>query len=128
MTKTVLSIIVHPDGKTERRVSPLSLDQLQAIVGGDGPPGYIEHVTASEVAGVYINEEGKLQNLEPNQPATEAFHAIGGRLFAGDYLAGVAIFVGDTDDEGEDISLPERDAVIIERVAAPWRNRSRIQF
>ena len=119
----ILAVTVFPDGRTERHIKALGLDRLQGIVDG-----WIEHVAASDLAGVFINEEGKLEGLEHNQPATEAFNALGGRLFAGDYLAGIAIFVGTTDAQGETISLTTADADRVEVVAHNWIGRQLVTW
>lgn len=84
-----MALLILPDG-TSREVRPndgaekFGLEQLQALVGG-----YIEVIYAADGAEVIVNEEGKLDGLEPNPTATEKLRE---RLFPGDYIAGPAVF------------------------------------
>lgn len=72
---------------------------LQNAVGG-----YIEHVTLSPgVAGMYVNEEGLLQQLPMNYVGTSLYLAAG---YADVPIVGTLVLVGGPDREGNDTDFP----------------------
>ena len=98
---TIQAVIVDPDGTFRTTEIENELGPYQAVVGG-----YIEGVV-SDVATIYVNEEGLLMRLPFNPLAT---------LFANDFLGllgmqlfGTALILGPP-DEGED--TPVRPAVV----------------
>lgn len=74
------------DAKWERRDVENTLRTFQGLVGG-----YIETVTVCDGLVLIVNEEGKLQQLEPNV------------LFRNDWLVGTVVAVG-LDKEGENFA------------------------
>lgn len=82
--------LITPDGQTkpfEYAGDKPTLEELQAIVGG-----YIQYLPCNDGRMMYINEEGKLQGLEPNEAASRLV-----TLFPGDAVVGPAL-VGQTED------------------------------
>jgi len=95
--KKIKAIILEPNKVPEVKVIQNELDILQTIVGG-----YIE-VVREEGFDIIINEEGKLEDLEPN------FKIYGGN----DYIAGTVIFVGVDYENGEFASLTDEQIKFI---------------
>lgn len=94
------AVVIQPNGWTTIEDADVSLEGLQAIVGG-----YIEAVglKCPHPATAYINEEGKIEGLDANPVATRVAH-----LMAGDFIAGPMIILGAPDDEGNDTPVPDR--------------------
>lgn len=84
-------VIVEPYKPARVELLPNALETFQKIVGG-----YIECIREKGYD-IIINEEGKLDELEPN------FRIYGGQ----DYVAGTAIFSGVDYDSGEFKSLTD---------------------
>jgi hypothetical protein len=80
------------------------LRQLQGMVGG-----LIEAIPSSDDVTIWVNEEGKLLRLPRNQLAELVWHFCDpwGCLAAGDWIAGNAIVLGGSDDEGYSTTAPE---------------------
>jgi len=73
--------IIYPNGETldfETKKEKPSLKELQKAVGG-----YIELVQLLDGNIMIINEEGKLNDLEPNHVATEKAFPKGGDIIVG---------------------------------------------
>lgn len=87
--KVKMRVLIIEPGKAPRRAEiEEGLDSLQSIVGGD-----IEVVYPfSDAVGIILNEEGKLEGLEPNRFLCDE----GGHMY--DYLAGTFIVAGLTED------------------------------
>jgi hypothetical protein len=79
------------------------LEDYQSAVGGYIQPLDIERLGLT----IYINEEGRLQHLEPNPRATYLwwYHAPESRQAA--VLVGDAVLIGQPDAEGESTDLPD---------------------
>lgn len=77
------------DSKWERREVDNTLRTFQGLVGG-----YIEAVTVCDGLVLIVNEEGKLQGLEPNV------------FFRGDWLVGTVVAVGVNKDHEDFASCP----------------------
>lgn len=90
--KQISVIIVEPSKPARVEIIENELSNLQKIVGG-----YIECIKA-EGYDIIINEEGKLENLEPNFGIYDGM----------DYVAGTAIFVGVDYEEGEFKTLDDK--------------------
>lgn len=69
--------------------------------------GYIEALTVTDTCTLWINEEGKLIELEPNFILTDRV----GNII--DFIAGDVIFTG-IDEEGNTVSLSEEDLEVIQ--------------
>jgi hypothetical protein len=78
----------------------VGLETLQTAVGG-----YIEAVTLSHRATLWLNEEGKLKKLPHNPYAQQLWDNVYGAKT--DYIVGDVVVTGGTDDEGETISLTD---------------------
>ena len=72
----------------------------------DAVGGLIEHVSLTPELGLYLNEEGKIFDLEPSLLITKEGEAL-------DVIAGNCLFVK-ADDEGRNISLTQEDEDYIE--------------
>jgi len=70
--------------------STFTLEELQKVVGG-----YIELVPTKIGNHMYVNEEGKLQNLAFNPSATRLMK------YRGDYVVGDAILLMPGEEENE---------------------------
>jgi hypothetical protein len=103
--KMIAVVIVEPNQPARVEMIENTLEAKQKIVGGR-----IEFV-GLDGFDIIINEEGKLEDLEPN------FGIFGGR----DYIAGTAIFAGLDYDSGESISLtPEQRSFIASQFQGRW--------
>ena len=98
-------VIVEPNNPARIELIPNALETFQEIVGG-----YIECVR-EEGFDIIINEEGKLEELEPN------FGLYGGK----DFVAGTAIFSGVDYDSGEFKSLTDEQTKFILSIFANRR-------
>jgi hypothetical protein len=86
------------------------LEAMQGAVGGD-----IELVGLRAASmNMYINENGKIEDPRMNLRATTLCRWAAA-VREGDYIAGDAVLVGPTDDEGEDTSLTPRHTEWLER-------------
>jgi len=64
-----MPVLIKADG-TERDVSGrLTLDAMQALVGG-----HVQHVTAPDGRHLFVDEDGKLKHKAVNHKATELFY------------------------------------------------------
>ena len=94
---TLQVVIVDPDGTVRHTDIESNLGAFQAVVGG-----YIEGVI-SNVATMYVNEEGLLKRLPYNYVASMfASNLLGHR---GIQLFGTALILGPPDDEGNDTDV-----------------------
>lgn len=88
-----------------------SLENLQEFVGG-----YIEAIRVNDSITIWINEEGKLQELEPN------FYLVNQNRDSYDIVVGDALIAG-TDKEGETVSLTDQEIEEVQK-----RFISRVHF
>jgi hypothetical protein len=93
------SITINPDGTWIIYEGEHTLSYYQTMVGG-----YIEALTGPDWC-AFINEEGKLQDLDENPVAELWMRTHGLPLYGWDYLVGPAVFVGLPDAEGETTEL-----------------------
>ena len=77
---------------------PISYDEMVGVVQGYIEGVYLDGATA------YVNEEGKLQGLPKNEAATALAHAHNA-IYGDDWIAGNMLIVGNSDDEGEMMTL-----------------------
>lgn len=61
---------------------------------------------------MYVNEEGKMIGLLPNETATR-LALVDRSIMPTDYIAGTAVFLGKPDEEGDDTEV---DPVLVEAV------------
>lgn len=87
-----------------------SYDMLSEAVGG-----YIECVSLTPTLDMWLNEEGKIINLETNNIATAIFWDKFG--FMSDIIVGNVVFTGN-DGSGETIGLSEDDILFLQRFLA----------
>jgi hypothetical protein len=87
-----------------------ALQTLQTLVGGD-----VQLVVLRTLGmNMYVNENGKLEELPVNFRATFLCHEINA-IFPHDYINGDAVFLGPVDeDEGEDTSLAADQIALLE--------------
>lgn len=96
----VLYIPADPSFALEKR-TVTDVETMSALVGG-----HLETVTLDDPPGVmYVNEEGKLQNLPLNQRATELVQRHNPALK--DVIVGNAFVCGQPDENGDDTDCPE---------------------
>lgn len=97
---TQFAVKVYPNGNTE--VLPFVGDQLKLLQEAVG--GWVETYTLDENLSIWFNEEGKIHKLPFNQAATSLWMKHKGGT---DFIVGVAVFTGGTDDEGNSLGLDE---------------------
>jgi hypothetical protein len=101
---TAIVIPVDPTQSLRRKqISPSDIDAYRAVVGGslqivafDRPP-----------AALYINEEGKIDELNVNARATVLTWVHNSNLRGHDVIVGDTLLVGPPDPSGHDRSVPE---------------------
>jgi hypothetical protein len=94
---TPTAVIIDVEGTVRRYYGPLTLDFYQEACGG-----YIQAVDLDEPMGsIWMNEEGKLSGLLPNEVATHVYWTAQPAHMPNDYVAGVAVLTGVPDHEGE---------------------------
>jgi hypothetical protein len=97
-----INAVIVEVGKLPRLVKvENSLEAFQSLVGG-----YIEVVRMENGVDAIINEEGKLEDLEPNIALMYE-----GKMY--DYIAGTAVLVAH-DSEGETVSLTQQQVSSIQ--------------
>ena len=97
----ITALVIHPSGLSEARELDPELPNIQALVGG-----HIEAVSPAEGDWhAYVNEDGVYEGLPGNARATALAMAAGWVPLPGDYLKGVAVFLGDGPD-GTEIDCP----------------------
>jgi hypothetical protein len=93
-----------------------ALDALQAAVGG-----YIEAFPTRQGVTVFINEEGKLQELPVNRLAMDIVSTWDEyRVLEQDYIAGNAVILGGTDRHGNTLNLSQRERTYVLNVVEAW--------
>lgn len=98
----VKALVVTPEGD----FSSLTIKRENYKVLNDLVGDWIEAIYGTDWM-AYLNEEGKLQGLPINLPATTIAISQGWHG-GGDILVGTVVFVGRPDEEGFDTSAPER--------------------
>ena len=101
----------------EGKVSTLDLDFmdslriLQRAVGG-----WVQAVDFRDDLTIWVNEEGKLNNLPINVEATKIWAHFYGNT---DFIVGNAVFTGGTDENGETMAISDdTEAFILQQVDA----------
>lgn len=104
--KSIHALVSYPDHFEICKINP-GLNDLQKLVGG-----YIEAVIDSDSGwSLYCNEEGKLKGLKVNVPSTafiDKLYRLAGRppFSQHDILVGPVVWLGPTDELGNETSLP----------------------
>ena len=94
------AVKVYPNGNTE--VLPFTGDTLTLLQEAVG--GWVETYQLDDNLTIWFNEEGKLKRLPFNQAATSLWMKHRGGT---DFIVGIAVFTGATDDEGNSLGLDE---------------------
>lgn len=97
-------LTITTDGTIQKRPGVPSYDDLTAAVGG-----WIEAVAITEGVTMWVNEEGKLQDLDLNPVATAVAH---GAIQTADWIAGPAVITGTT-PEGDERELTDDEVRIV---------------
>lgn len=96
------AVLIVADGRTIKSIAG-DLESIQAAVGG-----YIELVpTPGAPFVMFVNEEGKLQNLPSNQLATELASRY--TVLGDGPLVGNAVLVGPVDEHGDNADFTMQD-------------------
>lgn len=97
------AIIFPTDG--DPRVEDITPDlaTLKELVGG-----YIEAAPTNGDVTVYVNEEGKINGLPPNTPATFFWWSLAPFMKGHDVISGPAVILGPADDEGDETPVPDQ--------------------
>ena len=98
MSQFVLNLSV--DGNTE--LYPFVENQLKILQRSVG--GYVEAIALADDLVMWVNEEGKNENLPFNQAATSIFMKYKG---GSDFIVGPVAFTGGADANGETLGLSE---------------------
>ena len=101
------TIIVHPDGKVEKKDTN-GWNDFKKILNG----AYLEVVTLEENLCCYVDEDGISKGLLKNELATTVVRAIlkkQDRVLFGDFMRGVVIFVGSKQSENPEDGMVESD-------------------
>jgi len=104
-------VVLYPDGTYQRKVFD-SLEKMQASVGG-----LIERLNLPE-ATAYINEEGKLHDLDFNGQAT-LICLLAGNISHWDNIKGNMIIMGVDDGEGYDTDISNHWMTTVEMYWQP---------
>ena len=100
------ALIIDLSGEVREHTGPLTLDFYQETVGG-----WVQAVWLDAPEGsLWMHEEGKLIGMPPNELATRIYWQAQPHHMQNDYVAGVAIVTGGTDDEGD--TLPPSTELI----------------
>lgn len=107
MTKK--AIVVTPEGSVEEiDFSEDSLTVLQTAVGG-----WVQAVEMFPTLTLWVNEEGKLNNLPYNIYASKMWEQ---RFGVGtDIIVGNAVFTGGGDEEGDTLGLSDEQVELLKR-------------
>lgn len=100
MEAKITVVTITPEGVVTNLEIENTLEALQGLVGG-----YIEHVALKDGASMFVNEEGLMLGLPPNELANTlvATHRL--RDILG-HLVGTVVVVGSADAEGDCTSVP----------------------
>lgn len=103
MTGDLTVLVVRPSGEVLLQTwsEGGTLHQFQQTVGG-----YIEAINGPDWT-AYCNEEGKLQNLPPNDTADSVARLLGWHPLPFDFLVGTVVFCGPPDGMGNDTDVPD---------------------
>jgi Domain of unknown function (DUF3846) len=114
------------EGTFEKHEGKPSLEQMQEFVAGPGQKargesGMVELVQIAHGIDMWFNEEGKYECVTDEGVAIEnkvatMFAQKEPGLFAGDWIAGDALFTG-SDDDGETIGLTDEQMAYVEQAA-----------
>lgn len=101
-----ISVLVKEPGKpSEAREIENTLEAFQTIVGG-----HIEALRIRDDLCCYVNEEGKLLNMQPNFVIRRQY------VSKVDIIVGPAVFFRSEDDEDSEISLTLTDILYLDRL------------
>jgi hypothetical protein len=93
-------LVIYADGRVEKKQFD-GLSSLQKVVGG-----YIESVSLPSLdCNSYVNEEGRMKNLDFNGNATRLVHKYG--YHRGAHIVGNMVILGPVDKYGEETSISE---------------------
>jgi hypothetical protein len=95
----IKAIVIHADSTFSVTEIDGKLKSLQSIVGG-----YLEEVGSRDVT-LFINEEGKFEDLPLNHLATVLWWVICPHMAGQDILRGDAIVLGPVDANGNETSV-----------------------
>jgi hypothetical protein len=102
-----LALVVHPAGRATlarlTEFAPVAAQVISELVGGN--------LEGLAVAGgdwcAYINEDGGALGLPPNPVADAMARVLGYPFVFGDYLKGVAVFLGITPGKPDEHDVPD---------------------
>ena len=101
-----IRVLVKEPGKpSEVREIENTLEVFQAIVGG-----HIEALGIRDDLCCYVNEDGKLLNMQPNFVIRRQY------VSKVDIIVGTAVFFRSEDDEDSEISLTLTDILYLDRL------------
>src|SRR3982751_18852 len=100
MTGEVRTLVSYPDGESVLAAMEPALDKIGGLVSG---PLEAIHLTSCHI---YVNENGKLDDQEPNLVATMFAMQLGWLNPFDDVLTGPAVFLGNGPG-GREADLPD---------------------
>jgi hypothetical protein len=93
------AILLDVDGN----LSSIDLDAGNTLkILQNAVEGWVQAVDFTADLTIWVNEEGKLNNLPINAKATKIWAHFFGNT---DYMSGNAVFTGGTDEEGETLAI-----------------------
>lgn len=101
---TIAGIVIEPGyPMTVRYLDNVKLEALQEAVGG-----WIEHVLTDDTVTLWVNEEGKMRDLQFNYWGNELWKLVDTQHHFSDWdtLVGPVVVTGYEDEDGETVGLP----------------------
>lgn len=110
MTTEKHAIVLDTDGNfSDLNFRMESLRSLQEAVGG-----WVQAVDFRDDLTMWVNEEGKLNNLPLNPIATRIWTHFFGET---DFIVGNAVFTGGTDENGDTMFIGEEAETLLKELA-----------
>lgn len=104
------ALVISPDGAVEVRDEVYDAPWLHETVGGYLEPVLLDGIAIGDSVMMMLNEDGKMQRLEPNPTATVLLGQAGG--YPGDIAVGKAVIIAHkatgSEDGPQPCPLPER--------------------
>jgi hypothetical protein len=104
-------IVIKTDGTAEPFEHEFTTENIQNVLHVDA----VEHVHLAQGFAAYVDGEGLLKELDPNDNASFVFDTLGFPMneYPQRRINGHVLFLGDQDEEGYDLPLtPDQEKII----------------